>query len=487
MDPRSTVFADDVRSLLAKDRECAVRPVFSLDKAVSGLVLVRTGDCDSDRDLRLEDVECSFRCILLGRAGSSVGLVEGDEYAIEAPVQGELCTTKVQIISFTGSRNSPDGYLTTVKATPIGAFSQKQILCHFFDSPTPIIGNSRYTKQHRTCRDKGMFLSLTGLSYIDPETGERICVTHPEPTKFEALRAKEAKFFDRKNTEIEEALNTADASFGDKDCNDDSYDANAGKQTRNPAYIRGFQDFRGLSFKVTPDVMIPRPSSSILVDSSVKLFVESYQHSVPATINVLDMGTGSGSLLISTVKYLESHYPTDTSRPSIHGIALDASSAALAIAQQNLDSHQLSDRVQLKLGTFGTISAVLESLNHPLPQPVHICICNPPYLSPKTRTVTSIDPTLLNEEPAEALYAGPTGLEAYHEIAAGIREADEKLGINGFSSGCILAVEIAHGMASRVRACFEDSQNLEQRKWKFLDLKRDHKNMERCLLFVKKE
>ncbi|KAJ3058936.1 hypothetical protein HDU99_006582, partial [Rhizoclosmatium hyalinum] len=307
-------------------------------------------------------------------------------------------------------RNSPDGYLTTLNATPIEGFAQKQVLSHLFTSDSPVIGNSRLTIQHRTCRDKGIFLSLISLSFTNPTNGERVVVTHDEPSKFQALRAKEAKFFDRKMGEIEEAVQAASAAHDDED--EDGNEASAaGAQMKNPAYIRGITEFRGLTFKVTPAVMIPRLSSSILVDSAVSYFLES---PIPPQINILDMGTGSGSLLISTIKALESKVDVP-----VNGTALDASPDALQIAQQNIEFHGLKERVSTRLGRFGNVSTLF-----PDHAPVHILLCNPPYLSPKKGTVVKIDASLLNEEPGMALYSGPTGLEAYQEIGEGIQEAD---------------------------------------------------------------
>ncbi|KAJ3030678.1 UNVERIFIED_CONTAM: hypothetical protein HDU68_008205 [Siphonaria sp. JEL0065] len=464
MDIRSDGFQRDVRSLLSLDRTCPVEPVYYLDKAVSGLVVTRIGGHveGSAPLLKPEDLECIHQCVLLGKVGKSLDMQEGDEFAIETPIHGILCTTKVQIKSFTGSRNSPDGFLTTVYATPVGDFSQKQILLHFYESDTPVIGNSRFTKQHRTCRDKGMFLSLTSINFTHPETGESISATEKEPTKFEALRAKEVKFYDRKRSEIEEAQGAA----GSKQ-DDDGFEASKQLSSKNPAYIRGVQEFRGLAFKVTPDVMIPRPSSSILVETAVSLFLEPHQSTIPPKIRILDMGTGSGSLLISAIKHLESSLPKppsiDTLPTEIQGIALDASLSALQIAQENISQHNLSSTVKTILSTFATVSTIFT----PDSEPVNIVLCNPPYLSPKTRTVTSIDASLLNEEPAQALYSGSTGLEAYREIAAGIKQTDETVGTRGFVRGCVLVVEIGHGMSRRVQKCFEEAGVVgDERRWR---------------------
>ncbi|KAI8838774.1 S-adenosyl-L-methionine-dependent methyltransferase [Chytriomyces cf. hyalinus JEL632] len=501
MDPRSAIFSDAVRDRANLAPGSELYPLLELDKAVSGLVVLSTHN-PSSIPSTVNSLESTYRCIVHGRVGSAEGLIEGSEYAVEFPIRGTLCSTLFRIVSFTSTRNSPDGWLTTLDATPVGGFVHKQVMTHLYSSDHPVIGNSRMTKQHRTCRDKGIFCSLIKLSFNHPDTGETLSFIESEPSKFEALRLKEAKFSERKLAEIEEATQSLTTkrfksnefpeteAAGTNNADDDEDDDTPGQSGfKNAAYIRGSQEFRGLLFKVSPAVMIPRASSGILVESAVFALLEKYS-GLQKAITILDMGTGSGSLLISTVVHLEaSLLKNGMTQTDLSGIALDASSEALAVTRENLDAHGLSSRVKIHFGTFGSVSNVFS--NATASKPVQIILCNPPYLSPRIKKVTSIDASLLNEEPAVALFSGDTGLEAYQEIMGGIRLADGQFGYKGFSKHCVLVLEIGHGCSERVKKIFVDgicSVELEQesgRRWEFVELKRDHRKLERCLIFRK--
>ncbi|KAJ3228527.1 hypothetical protein HDU81_006126 [Chytriomyces hyalinus] len=506
MDPRSAVFSDAVRDRANLAPGSDLHPLLDLDKAVSGLVVLSNHNPSSIQST-VNSLETTYRCIVHGRVGSAEGLTEGSEYAIEVPIRGTLCSTLFRIISFTSTRNSPDGWLTTLDATPVGGFVHKQVMTHLYSSDHPVIGNSRMTKQHRTCRDKGIFCSLIKLSFSHPVTGDTLSFTESEPSKFEALRLKEAKFSERKVAEIEAATQSLTAkrfksneypgteSAGNKsaDGDDEEEDEDAHGQSqssfKNAAYIRCSQEFRGLVFKVSPAVMIPRASSGILVESAVAVFLES-NSVVPKSITILDMGTGSGSLLISTVAHLEASLLKNgvSQTDCVSGIALDASSEALSVARQNLDAHGLLSRVRIHLGTFGSVCEVFSNVT--ASNPVQIVLCNPPYLSPRIKKVTSIDASLLNEEPAVALFSGDTGLEAYQEIMGGIRLADDQFGYKGFAKNCVLVLEIGHGCSERVKKIFVDGicsveLELSGRCWDFVAFKRDHRKLERCLIFRK--
>ncbi|KAI8620403.1 S-adenosyl-L-methionine-dependent methyltransferase [Chytriomyces sp. MP71] len=471
MDVRSSAFVDAVKVRLGNVRdEVRVLPV--LDKAVSGLVVAFRNQ--PILALSLESIECTYRCIVIGKVGAEEGLEAGDEFARDLDVRGSPCSTRFRIVSYTHTRNAPDGFITTLDATPVAGFKEKQVLSHLYYSDFPVIGNSRLTKQHRTCRDKGIFLSLILVAFNHPTKGVLETFSIPEPTKFEALRLKEAKFFDRKMDELEQAVK--DKQIGDNDDADQEADDErtsssatpvATQHFKNAAYIRGTQSFRNLTFKVSPAVMIPRPSSSILVDEALTAYLCS--HPTATACTVLDLGTGSGSLLIATLHALPAH----TARK---GIALDVSVEALSVAQENLEAHAFASLARTHHGTF---SALREALEEEVL--VHIVLCNPPYLSPRIRRVTSIDASLLREEPVQALFAnGETGLEAYAEVAKGLNAVRKDV----FAIGCVFVVEIGHGMASRVRKVLEDG--FEGCGWEFLKMGRDIRMLERCLVYQMK-
>jgi 23S rRNA-/tRNA-specific pseudouridylate synthase len=136
-----------------------------LDKSTCGLIIAAKSV--AGKSLRLDEVVLTYRCVVHGKAGADEGLDVGDEYAIDFPIQGktknnyirinrcsknccviigEDACTKFRIISFTQTRNSPDGYLTTLEGVPVQGVHNKQILIHLFGSHNPVIGTNRFTK-----------------------------------------------------------------------------------------------------------------------------------------------------------------------------------------------------------------------------------------------------------------------------------------------------------------------------------------------------
>jgi len=151
------------------------------------------------------------------------------------------------------------------------------------------------------------------------------------------------------------------------------------------AYITGTQEFYGLSFHVTPDVLIPRGDSEVLVDRAI--------HAKPEATRVLDCGTGSGALLLAALAHL-----TDA-----RGIGIDRSQAALAIASANAAALGLNDRAQM-LAADWTHAGWSEALG-----PFDLVLANPPYVEAEAELARSVRVF----EPAGALFAGADGLDDY--------------------------------------------------------------------------
>lgn len=169
------------------------------------------------------------------------------------------------------------------------------------------------------------------------------------------------------------------------------------------AYILGHKEFYGLDFFVSPAVLIPRPESELLVDEAWAELKARTAHSL-----VIDVGTGSGCLLITTLKKL-----SQTS--SVTGIGLDISPLALRVAKKNAYKHQMKNITFLH-------SYLLSSL---LKQPSlytnysHIIIlANLPYLT--TREISQ-EPSI-SKEPRLALDGGRQGLELYKKLAKEVEE-----------------------------------------------------------------
>ncbi len=151
------------------------------------------------------------------------------------------------------------------------------------------------------------------------------------------------------------------------------------------AYLTGSREFWSLELSITPDVLVPRPETELLVELALDLLPDG------EPCSVLDLGTGSGAIALSLA----------SERPAAHLTGVDVSAAALAVAAGN--SRKLGlPRVVWRLGSW--FDAVPGGL-------FDLIVANPPY-------VAGDDPALrmLTAEPLLALCPGPTGLEAFAEI-----------------------------------------------------------------------
>ena len=153
------------------------------------------------------------------------------------------------------------------------------------------------------------------------------------------------------------------------------------------AYITGAQAFWTLELAVSPAVLIPRPDSETLIEAAVGAFAG---RAPPRSI--LDLGTGSGALLLAAL----------SEWPEARGTGVDASAAALAVAQENAARLGLADRVRLIEGLWGD-----GGMGHDL------ILCNPPYIG----TAEPLPASVVRYEPAGALFAGADGLDDYRRIA----------------------------------------------------------------------
>lgn len=147
-------------------------------------------------------------------------------------------------------------------------------------------------------------------------------------------------------------------------------------------YTQGWVEFYKLKFRVTPDVLIPRPETELLVDEVLKI----------KPTSVLDLGTGSGCIAISVAKNL----------PGVKIIASEVSPQALEIAKQNAKFHQVN------------IEFVLSDLLENLSQPVDVIVTNLPYI-PSSR-IPYLDSSVKDFEPHVALDGGEDGFELYRKL-----------------------------------------------------------------------
>jgi release factor glutamine methyltransferase len=198
------------------------------------------------------------------------------------------------------------------------------------------------------------------------------------------------------------------------------------------AYLTGSREFYSLEFLVTRDVLIPRPETEFVVLAMLDLLAEREATSEPPVL--ADVGTGSGILAVCAARHV----------PGAVVWATDISDAALAIAEQNCRRHNVSDRVHLVQG----------DLLAPLPVDVQLdlVLSNPPYVSESEYAELMRD--VREQEPRDALVAGPTGTEV---IARLIPAAVERLKPGGW-----LVVEISPMIDAAVRALLESDGRFER-------------------------
>jgi release factor glutamine methyltransferase len=164
----------------------------------------------------------------------------------------------------------------------------------------------------------------------------------------------------------------------------------ARRAAREPlAYITGSKEFWSLDFEVGPGVLVPRPETETLIEEALRQFP-----GAKAPLRVLDIGTGSGCLLVA---YL-------SERPNATGLGIDSSGAALAYARRNAARHGLEGRCSFEL------AEAPDGLDVPARQ-FDVILANPPYLTNEEFTTSA--PEITNFEPQLAFTAGDDGLNAF--------------------------------------------------------------------------
>ena len=195
------------------------------------------------------------------------------------------------------------------------------------------------------------------------------------------------------------------------------------------AYITGTQEFYSRPFAVTPDTLIPRGDSEVLIDAALEC--------APEADRVLDLGTGSGALLITAVLELG----------ATTGIGTDASGRALDVAARNAQA-------------LGLIGAQARFLLRDWTRPgwsdglgdFDLVLCNPPYVE----TGAELAPQVRDHEPASARFAGEEGLDDYRVLLPQLRKLLAREGCAIFEIGHRQAQAVSeiarnHGFATEIR------------------------------------
>jgi release factor glutamine methyltransferase len=155
------------------------------------------------------------------------------------------------------------------------------------------------------------------------------------------------------------------------------------------ARIVGEKEFWGLSFIVTPAVLVPRPETETVVEQALARVDRA------AALRIADLGTGSGAILLALLSELL----------HAHGIGIDIAAGALDAARRNAQRLGLADRADFVLGDFAAVEGTFD-----------LVVSNPPYVA--SADIATLSPDVRKYDPHQALDGGPDGLAAYRAIAA---------------------------------------------------------------------
>jgi len=196
------------------------------------------------------------------------------------------------------------------------------------------------------------------------------------------------------------------------------------------AYLVGHREFYSLSFRVTPDVLIPRPETEHLV---VTLLDLARPPASDGRVEICDVGTGSGIIAVAAARHL----------PNCRVTAVDSSAAALEVARSNAARHEVASQIEF----------LQSDLMHGVPQQrrFDFVVSNPPYVS--RSELKTLAAEVREHEPHAALLAGERGTEV---IEALLPQAAERL-----KSGGHLLVEISPMIHDAVRQLIQADGRLE--------------------------
>lgn len=203
--------------------------------------------------------------------------------------------------------------------------------------------------------------------------------------------------------------------------------------------ILGERDFYGRTFELSPATLDPRPDSETVVEAALEVLKEEGLSTQP--IGILDIGTGSGCLIVTLLAEL----------PSASGLATDISASALETALRNAQRHGVADRLVLRQAD--ALEDVAGRYN--------LIVSNPPYVP--SGEIPLLDEEVRRFDPISALDGGPDGLEIYRRIVSGLSEA-----LDDEATPAWVLFEVGAGQAGDVAAILSRSGFAESRAW--LDL-----------------
>ena len=208
------------------------------------------------------------------------------------------------------------------------------------------------------------------------------------------------------------------------------------------AYITGKKEFWSEDFLVNNSTLVPRPETELLIYKVIKFFKNK-------KINILDIGTGSGCILLTLLKELK------LSR----GVGIDISSKAIKTAKINSKNFNLLNRSRFKVF----------DLNNYIVGKYDLIVSNPPYIP--SRDIKNLSKDIINHEPINALDGGTDGLDLIKKV---IYKSNHLLKRKG-----LLALEIGHSQYQKV------SNILKENGYREMSKEYDFKRNVRCIISTK--
>lgn len=208
--------------------------------------------------------------------------------------------------------------------------------------------------------------------------------------------------------------------------------------------IRGTREFWSLEFNLNEYTLDPRPDSEILVEGVL-------QHtSSQEKLRILDLGTGTGCLLISLLKEL----------PHAHGMGVDRAYGAIQMARHNARKHGVEDRTAFLQGHW----------SEALAGPFDVIVSNPPYIPYKDKE--TLAPEVTQYDPCLALYGGEDGYDCYRTLAQDLFRIIAPHGL--------IALELGHGQRCELQSIFQHMG------YHVIDVLKDLQGIERVALLMYK-
>lgn len=219
------------------------------------------------------------------------------------------------------------------------------------------------------------------------------------------------------------------------------------RASREPLqYITGVQEFFKLRFEVTPDVLIPRPETELIVEAGLDLL----RHDSSPVI--ADIATGSGCIIVSLLYELN----------GARGVATDNCLGALDVARRNAERHRVADR--LELIQTDLVCSLSTTANFSL------IVSNPPYIP--VADLDTLPAEVRDHEPRDALASDDNGLAHIRELLLTTSVL--------LRNGGHFIFEIGFGQADQVR------ESIDKRLWELVEIKKDLQNIPRTIVLQKR-